>query len=228
LRLQGWYVPSRNGAAVAVMHGTGSNRLGVAGHARMLARHGYGVLIFDFHGHGQSTGRSTSLPARFQPDADAALAFLRRRPDVRADRIGVVGISLGGEVAIQAAAREDGWRAAVLEGVQGGSPADMKASKPDPATFVTLVAAYALGRVLGGAGPSGSNPEQIARIAPRPLLLVSAGRGTEARANRVYKRLGGPTTQHWNLPNAAHAAALRTAPAVYERRVISFLDRALR
>jgi uncharacterized protein len=65
LRLHGWYVPSRNGAAVAVMHGTGSNRLGVADHARLLARSGYGVLIFDLHGHGESNGRSTSLPSRF-------------------------------------------------------------------------------------------------------------------------------------------------------------------
>src|SRR4051794_34128692 len=40
LRLRGWYVPSRNGAAVALMHGTGSNRLGAADHARMLVRHG--------------------------------------------------------------------------------------------------------------------------------------------------------------------------------------------
>jgi hypothetical protein len=80
LRLHGWYVPSRNGAAVAVMHGTSSNRLGVADHARLLARHDYGVLIFDFHGHGASDGRSTSLPARFQPDADAALAFSANAP----------------------------------------------------------------------------------------------------------------------------------------------------
>ena len=38
--LRGWYVPSRNGAAVIALHGTGSNRNGVAPHARMLARHG--------------------------------------------------------------------------------------------------------------------------------------------------------------------------------------------
>src|SRR5918997_5698313 len=140
LRLRGWYVPSRNGAAVAAMHGTGSNRLGVADHARLLARHGYGVLIFDFHGHGDSDGRSTSLPARFQQDADAALAHLRRRPDVRAGRIGVIGVSMGGEVAIHAVARRPEWRASVLEGVQGASPADMEASKPDVATFVVLTA----------------------------------------------------------------------------------------
>jgi uncharacterized protein len=227
LRLRGWYVPSRNGAAVAVIHGTGSNRLGVADHARLLARHGYGVLLFDLHGHGESDGRSTSVPARFQEDADAALAYLRQRPDVRAGRIGAIGVSLGGEVAIHAAARDPEWRATVLEGVQGGSPADMKASEPDPATFVTLTALYGLGRVLGGSTSPAPNPEQIERIAPRPLLLLSAGRSTEARANEEYKRRGGPTTELWNLPEAAHAAALRTDPAGYERRVIEFLDHAL-
>src|SRR4051812_5550678 len=102
LRLHGWYVPSRNGSAVAVIHGTGGNRLGVADHARLLVRRGYGALVFDLHGHGDSEGRSTSVAARFQGDADAALAYLRRRPDVRAGRIGVIGVSLGGEVAIQA------------------------------------------------------------------------------------------------------------------------------
>jgi pimeloyl-ACP methyl ester carboxylesterase len=228
LRLRGWYVPSRNGAAVAVMHGTGSNRVGVAGHARLLARHGYGVLLFDFQGHGESDGRSTSLPARFQQDAGAALAFLRGRPDVRGGRIGVIGVSLGGEVAIHAAAADPRWRATVLEGVQGGSPADLRASKPDPATYVTLSTLYGLGRVLGGSMPPASNVDQVERIAPRPLLLLSAGRGTEARANEEYRRRGGPTTALWNLPGAAHAAALRTDPAGYERHVIGFLDRALR
>src|SRR3712207_4048309 len=209
------------------MHGTGSNRLGVADHARLLARHGYGVLTFDFHGHGESDGRSTSVPSRFQPDADAALAYLRRQPDVRAGRIGVVGVSLGGEVAIQAAAARPEWRAIVLEGVRGGSPADMQASEPDPATFVALTTVYGLGRVLGGSAPSAANPELIERIAPRPLLLLSAGRGTEARANQEYARGGANTTELWNLPAASHAAALRTDPGGYERRVIGFLDRAL-
>jgi pimeloyl-ACP methyl ester carboxylesterase len=228
LHLRGWYVPSRNGAAVAVIHGTGSNRLGVADHARLLARHGYGVLLFDLQGHGGSEGRSTSVPARFHEDADAALAYLHRRPDVRAGRIGVIGVSLGGEVAIEAAARDAAWRATVLEGVQGGSPADMEASEPDPATYVTLATLYGLSRVLGGADKSASNLELIERIAPRPLLLLSAGRGTEARANDAYRRRGGPTTELWNLPEASHAAALRTDPARYERRVVGFLDRALR
>jgi pimeloyl-ACP methyl ester carboxylesterase len=227
LRLRGWYVPPRSGAAVALLHGTGSNRLGVADHARLLARHGYGVLLFDLQGHGDSDGRSTSIPARFQEDADAALAYLRSRPDVRAGRIGVIGVSLGSEIAIHASARRDEWRATVLEGVQGVSPADMKASEPDPASSATITALYGLGRMLGGAAPPASNPEQIERIAPRPLLLLSAGRGTEARANANYKQHGASNTELWNLPDAPHAAALRTDPVGYEQQVIGFLDRSL-
>jgi uncharacterized protein len=227
LRLRGWYVPSRNGAAIALLHGTGSNRLGVTDHARLLARHGYGVLLFDFEGHGESDGRSTSLPWRLQQDADAALSYLRRRPGVRRGRIGILGVSLGGEVALEAAARHREWRAAVLEGVQGASPADMRASEPDPASFVTLTALYGATRVLGGSGPSGSNQDLIERVAPRPLLLLSAGRGTEARANEAYARRAGGAAELWNLADAAHAAALRTDPAGYEHRVIGFLDRSL-
>lgn len=134
----------------------------------------------------------------------------------RAARIGVIGVSLGREVAIHAAARSPEWRATVLEGVPGASPADMQASEPDPATFVTIAAEYGLSRVLGGSGPPASNPDQIERIGPRPLLVLSAGRSTEARANEACQRRGGATTELRNLPDASHAAALRTDPAGYE------------
>ena len=227
LKLRGWYVPSRNGAAVLLIHGTGSNRVGVAGHARLLVRHGYGVLLMDLHGHGTSEGRSTSVGWDADEDTDAALDFLRRQPDVHGGRIGILGVSLGGEVAIEAAARHPEWRAAVLEGVQGGTPADVRAMDADPASTVTLLELYGLGRLLAGSAPPPSRAGLIEEIAPRPVLLLSSGRGGEARANEAMLRRGGSTTQLWNLPAASHASALRTDPTAYERRVVGFLDRAL-
>lgn len=95
----------------------------------------------------------------------------------RAARIGVIGVSLGREVAIHAAARSPEWRATVLEGVPGASPADMQASEPDPATFVTIAAEYGLSRVLGGSGPPASNPDQIERIGPRPCSCSPPAEG---------------------------------------------------
>jgi hypothetical protein len=54
LKLRAWYVPSRNGAAVIAFPG----RSQPAPHARMLVRHGYGVLLLDRRGEGASEGAS--------------------------------------------------------------------------------------------------------------------------------------------------------------------------
>jgi pimeloyl-ACP methyl ester carboxylesterase len=223
--VRGWYVPSRNGAAVIALHGTGSNRLGVADHARMLGRHGYGVLALDLRGHGDSDGRSTSLPWKLDDDLDGAIAWLARRPDVEPRRIGALGVSLGGEVAIQAAARRRELRAIVAEGANGIA-ADARRGGTDPASAAQLGILGAVSSVLGGEGPPASDGELLERIAPRPVLLISAGRD-EDKINRAYVRQAGGALQHWNLRGASHAAGLRTDRAGYERRVTGFLDRAL-
>ena len=74
--LSGWYVPSRNGAAVLLSHGSGGSRERVVAHLRMLARHGYGVLALDNPGNGESEGHSNGFGYNAQPAVDAALAWL--------------------------------------------------------------------------------------------------------------------------------------------------------
>jgi hypothetical protein len=58
-------------------------------------------------------------------------------------------------------------------------------------------------------------------------MLISAGTGVEADINRVLARRASGSTEHWSLPDAAHASAISTEPQAYERRVVAFLDRAL-
>ena len=57
LELEGWYIPSKNRAAVIAFPG----RSGPRNRARFLARHGYGVLLFDRRGEGDSEGDPNSL-----------------------------------------------------------------------------------------------------------------------------------------------------------------------
>ena len=112
LTLHGWYIPSRNGAAIVDFPG----RLGTQAHARMLARHGYGVLLFDRRGEGRSEGGGNLLGWGGEKDIIAAVDWLKRRPDVDPDRIGGIGLSVGGELMLEAAAKDPDLAAVVSDG----------------------------------------------------------------------------------------------------------------
>jgi hypothetical protein len=78
LELDGWYVPSRNGAAVIAFPG----RAGSQAHARMLARHGYGVLLFDRRGEGASEGDPNALGWGGDRDIDAAVLITAKHGEI--------------------------------------------------------------------------------------------------------------------------------------------------
>ena len=113
-RLSAWYVPSRNGAAVLLSHGSGGSRGRVVAHVRMLARHGYGVLALDNPGNGESDGHSNGLGDNAQPAIAAGLDYLEHRPDVNPERIAGFGLSLGGEVLLMMLPPTTGRLAAVV------------------------------------------------------------------------------------------------------------------
>ena len=124
IELAGWYIPSRTGAAVVLMHGAGSTRSAVLGYAAVLGEHGYGVLLFDARGHGESAGQSMDFGWYGEADASGAVDFLTRQPDVSTDRVGLVGVSMGGEQAIGAAGRDERVAVVVAEGATNRVAAD--------------------------------------------------------------------------------------------------------
>ena len=122
--LSGWYVPSANRAAVVLLHGAGSTRTAVLQHAAVLARHGYGVLLFDARGHGRSGGQAMDFGWYGDEDVTGAVSFLLQQPDVDPERIGAVGMSMGGEEAIGAAASDERIAAVIAEGATNRVAAD--------------------------------------------------------------------------------------------------------
>ena len=73
LGLSAWYTPAENGAVILVAHGLGGYR-SVDMHA-LFARHGYGVLSWDFRAHGESEGELSTLGYHEALDVEAALDF---------------------------------------------------------------------------------------------------------------------------------------------------------
>ena len=83
--------------------------------ADTLARRGIAVLRMDDRGTGESGGTfKGSTSADFAEDVRAGLAYLRTRPDIRSDRLGVLGHSEGAIIAPMVAEKEPDLRAIVL------------------------------------------------------------------------------------------------------------------
>lgn len=93
-------------------------------YADRLARQGLITLAFDHRGFGRSAGRRGHEDTQGKlADLRSAIGLLGARPEVDADRIGVVGICLGGGYAVSAAATDPRIRA--VAGIAGAynSPA---------------------------------------------------------------------------------------------------------
>jgi dienelactone hydrolase len=225
LRLRAWYAPSRNGAAVIAFPGDWPLR-----HARMLLRHGYGVLLLARRGTGGSEGDGNPFGWGSAADLDAAVAWLRHRPDVRGGRIGGLGLSVGGELLLEEAARTPALRAVVSEGAGYRTLHEYLElhGAGDRLLVPTTAVMFGALRVLSPAAPPPPLDELVGRIAPRPILLIEAGHGQGGeQLNALYRRLArGPATL-WRIPEADHTGGLEARPAEYERRVVGFFDRAL-
>jgi alpha/beta superfamily hydrolase len=230
LRLEGWYVPSRNGAAVISFPG----RSGPQRQARMLARHGYGVLLFDRRGEGRSEGEPNAWGWSGDRDIKAAVAFLRHRRDVDPARIGGIGLSVGGEMMIEAAAETPGLAAIVSEGAGARAFSDeMQHEKVHGLdrwmgypTYAMRTAAVA---VFANQTPPRNLEHLVGRIAPRPVMLIAAPNSPNGEdLNRRYYRAAGAPKTLWEIPESHHVGGIVARPAEYERRVVGFFDRALR
>jgi hypothetical protein len=230
LRLRGWYVPSRNGAAVIAFPG----RSGPQAHARMLARHGYGVLLLDRRGEGRSEGQPNMFGWGGTADLKGAIAFLQRRPDVDPAKIGGLGLSVGGELMLQAAAETRGLAAVVSEGAGARTMAEELDTpglrgRDVPLTALSYAIRDATLLVSTGHTPPRHLETLVPKIAPRPVLLVAAPNSPNGeRLNRRYVKAAGPTASLWEIPESGHIKGLQTRPDEYEERVVAFFEKALR
>ena len=226
LELSGWYHRSRNGAAVVIVHGAGGDRNGTIAHAEPLARHGFGVLVYDARGRGKSEGAPVGFGWGWPKDVAGALAFLRARRDVDPGRIGGLGLSRGSDVLMQVAAKDRGLKAVVADGATGGSFADYRnlGEQAEGAPYYLVM--YTAARVFSGASPGEPLKEVVAKISPTPLLLIATGRNlpVERDFNRIYANAAREPVELWELPDVNHTAAIRERREDYERRVIGFFD----
>ncbi len=130
------------GAAVVLLHGWGSASTDLLPAAPGLLAAGLSVLLVDVRGHGRSDPVDFMSMPRFAEDLETAVAWLRTDPRVDADRIGVVGHSVGAGACLLAASRDAGI-AAVVAIAAMAHPAELIRSsrglRPAPEPLATRV-----------------------------------------------------------------------------------------
>ena len=168
-------------------------------------------------------------------DADiaAAIDFLTTQPEVDPDRIVVVGLSMGGEEAIGAAASDPLVRAVVAEGATGRQAAD-KAWYSDVYGWRGWVQEQAerlqdtVTDLLTDASTPTALRSAVAEASGTRVLLITAGNVADEARAADHIRSGAPErVAVWTVDDADHTGGYRTRPEEWTRTVISFLDESL-
>lgn len=226
-RIAAWYQPPRapGGALIVLAHASLGDRAELAPQALWLSAAGYGVLLLDWPGHGESTGRVTCGPTEAAA-LRAALDWLTSQPELASARIGGLGCSMGAYLLLVGAASDARLQAVVAE----GAPSDLvelahwqyRRRAPWGPQAALLAARHA------GADLSVTSAvRDVARIAPRAVLLIVGERDEVVAPDmgaRLYAAAGEPR-ELWQVAGAGHCDTARREPEEYRRRVLAFFAR---
>jgi fermentation-respiration switch protein FrsA (DUF1100 family) len=213
--LHGWWMPAQGKCrgTVVYCHGRSGDIADCRRWVEWMPRRGLQVLLFDYRGYGRSEGRPTRSGT--VEDAVAAVDYaLRWDPE----RTVIYGHSLGGAVAIAAAARQQAVRAVLAE-----------STFP---TYRSVAAAQVpgLGWLLRWFVSAGEDPvDALPMLPPRPLLVVH---GTEDRmvpfelGVELFERAVEPKSFH-PVEGNGHRTPWARHGRQFEDVVLAFFDAAI-
>ena len=162
--------PAERRAGFLVLHGFGGNcdSTGVLNPTRVLNSLGYATLRFDMRGCGKSEGEFGRIICLEQvEDLANALSFFAQHPSVHPDRIGVIGSSFGGAVAVYAGGTNPRIAAVVSNGGWGHGERKFRGQHSSPEAWAKFTGMLEQGRAtLARTGKSLMVPRE--EIVPIP------------------------------------------------------------
>jgi fermentation-respiration switch protein FrsA (DUF1100 family) len=230
LKLVGWFVPSQNGAVIIMQHGYKSTRKELLNEAEMMYRHGYGILLTTIRAHDYSEGESITFGMNEVNDMEAWYQYLLTRDDIDPNKIGMLGNSYGGMLAIQYASQNENIKAVVADCAFSSLNDTVETS----VTYFTDLPAFPFAplivfwaeRETGFKAEDVDATQWIAQISPRPVFLMQGGADIVISADsgqRLYDAAGEPK-ELWYDPELGHVEFDKERAAEFEQRVAEFFD----
>ena len=120
-KLYGWWVPAKNQnnekkPTIILVHGWSRNVDRVMSFIKQLHPAGYNLLAFDSRCHGKSDNDKFSSMVKFTEDIRSAIDYSVKLPNVDTNRIGLLGLSIGGAASIYAASLDKRIKSVVTGG----------------------------------------------------------------------------------------------------------------
>jgi uncharacterized protein len=227
--LSGWYIPSRNGAAVILLHGYGANRLEMLDRAVDLAKAGFGVLLYDLRGHGESGGQMRAMGWPDAGDVAAALDFLDRQSGVDRHRVGGMGFSIGGQILLRAAAEDSRLRALFVDDPSYTRIEDIPPmptwTEDFEARGVTQLDLALISLKSGVAIPAGT-VQAIQGISPRPIFFVSTSNSILSKTLEDYFfSVARDPKERLDFSDADHGGSYLLHRKEYGSRMVQFFEK---
>jgi pimeloyl-ACP methyl ester carboxylesterase len=223
--LKGWYIQGKvNKAGILLMHGLHSNRLQMLNRAEILNEAGYSVVLFDFQGHGESIGEKITFGHLESLDAEAGLSYLKQR--VGDNKVGVIGVSLGGASALLGAVKYKA-DAMILESVY---PSIEQAINNRLQVKLGAWARYLLPILTTQLNIQlGIHPNQLQPIvnishATAKLFIIGGEkdvRTIKEETEALYAKANSPK-KLWIVKDANHIDFDRYVPEEYKKKILNF------
>jgi dipeptidyl aminopeptidase/acylaminoacyl peptidase len=226
--LPGWYLPGTQNGVLLLLHGYGRSHHRMWRYAGFLRAAGYGTLAIDFRSSRRGRRLPTTLGHHELEDAEAAWLWLRRR--VPGQRLGVMGESLGGSVALMHAASHEDAAFVIVDcpfATGGEALDDMLVRFLRLPRWPLAPMARQIGILASGHDPCATDAVQAAaRLRDRRVLFIHSVED-ERVAPRHSERLwdaAGRRHGLWRVSGARHNRAWMAYRAEYESRVLAFLE----
>jgi len=204
----------------------------VLGASLALQRAGFDVVAHGWRGTPGCDDAPHTLGVHERRDQEAALGALRRR--LGADiPVGLLGFSMGGAVAIVVAADDPHVRAVCADSAFSDPACVLgegvrRVFRLPPSVLVQPVAHF-VARRTGARLDDFSPVDAVARLAPRPVLLIHGGSDESVAVDHAYSlhAAAGEPKELWVLPGVGHVGAYFADRTAYVDRVAGFFGRAL-
>ncbi len=249
VELSGWLCPppgcsDMNDALaqrwIVLVHGFGSHSAdaatGIIALARDLHDRNFGVLLFDSRASGRSEGERGSSGFFERLDLLGAIDHLAHR-GVELNRIGVLGQSLGGAVALMACSSPGTVAAVVAD--SAFADLELMIRRAQSGAFKTLrlfnPGMRFMARALYGIDSRDVSPARSLAMSEAPALIIHGedDRVVPVSHSRLLARAAGldrhasrdeTASRLWIAPGVGHVQAYKNSPTEYVEKVSSFFD----